>query len=127
MYTITVEASFSAVHRLRYPDGVVEPLHGHDWVVHALFARPDLDDNGMVVDFHQAQQALQSVVQPLHHTDLNENEAIGGRNPTAEVIARHVYLRLHALGMTTARRVEVTEAPGCVAAYEPPTAVQPED
>ncbi len=125
MYIVTVEAGFSAVHRLRHADGMVEPLHGHDWVVRVHFTRPDLDDNGMVVDFHQAERALQEVVQHLHHTDLNGNEAIRGRNPTAEVIARHIYERLRALGMATARRVEVTEAPGCVAAYQQLDSVGP--
>jgi 6-pyruvoyltetrahydropterin/6-carboxytetrahydropterin synthase len=119
MYTVSIEAGFCALHRVLGPDGRKEPPHGHDWVARAIFVRRELGSGGMVVDFERAHEALQSVVKELHHTDLNRHEAFGNLNPTAEVVARHVYERLRALGLGTIRRVEVAESPGCVAAYEP--------
>ena len=120
MYSVTVEAGFNATHRTRAPDGTIEPLHGHDWTIRLCIARVDLDDQGMVVDFERAQRALLSVVEPLHHTNLSEIPALGGMSPTAEVMARYVHDRLRAWGLDAIRRVEVVEAPGCMAAYEPP-------
>ena len=118
MYTVVVEGIFSAVHRLRLLDGTIEPTHGHDWHVRVYFSRAVLDEADMVIDFAQAQSSLQSVVAQLHHTDLNRHEAFSGRNPTAEVVAKHVFDRMVAKGLSTTRRVEVTEAPGYVAAFE---------
>jgi 6-pyruvoyltetrahydropterin/6-carboxytetrahydropterin synthase len=119
MYMVMVEAGFSAVHALRLEDGTCEPQHGHDWRVRACFATAELDATGMVVDFHTAQSALQSVAASLHGTDLNRHEALGGRNPTAEVVAGYIFQRLALHALRTLRRVEVTEAPGYVAIYEP--------
>lgn len=119
MYTVTVEAGFSAVHRLRLQDGTLEPQHGHDWCVRIQFVRGDLDGTGMVIDFDKARSAVQSVVAKLHHGDLNNHEGLAGRNPTAEVVARYIFERLTELRLATIRRVEVTEAPGCLASYEP--------
>ena len=38
MYTVSVEARFSAVHRVSLPDGGIERAHGHDWLVRVHFA-----------------------------------------------------------------------------------------
>lgn len=118
MYSIIVEATFSAVHRLRLADGVLEPVHGHDWVVRATFCKEILDEQGMVVDFHVAWQSLRKIVVGWHHGDLNDGDVLGGLNPTAEVVAKYVFDRLVADGLGSIRRVDVTEAPGCVAVYE---------
>lgn len=118
MYMVTVEGRFCAVHRVRLPDGTLEPLHGHDWQVRACFATGALDDAGMVVDFEAARSALQSTLDKLTHADLNEHEGFAGLNPTAEVVARYVFDRLRGREFTTIRRVDVTEAPGCTATFE---------
>jgi 6-pyruvoyl-tetrahydropterin synthase len=118
VFTITVEAGFSATHRVRYPDGTVEEPHDHDWRVRAFFSRPQLDDVGMVIDFGEAQAALRSAVNEFENTDLNAHPTLCGANPTAEVVAKHLFDRVLAAGVTTLRRVEVTEAPGCVAIFE---------
>lgn len=118
MYTVSVETTFCAVHRVRLPDGTLEPLHGHDWRVRAFFAKPSLDDAGMVVDFEAARSALDGVTRELHHADLNTQALPAGLNPTAEVVARFVFEALAGLGLPGLFRVEVTEAPGCIGAYE---------
>lgn len=119
MFSVVVEAGFSAIHRLRLPDGTLEPQHGHDWSVRARFARPQLDDSGMVIDFQHAQSLLVSALEPLHHADLNSHDAFRGLNPTAELVARYVFERIAESQTRTIRCVEVTEAHGCIAVYEP--------
>ena len=118
VFSIAVEVGFSAEHRVRYPDGTVEEPHGHAWRVRAFFSRPHLDDVGMVIDFGVAQAALRSAVNELENSDLNAHPGLRDSNPTAEVVAKHLFDRILAAGVSTLRRVEVTEAPGCVAIFE---------
>ncbi len=119
MYTVSVEAEFRAVHRLRLSDGTLEPRHGHEWRVRAHFTRAELDEADMVIDFDEARAGLESVVALLHETDLNRHEALAGANPTAEIVAKYVFDQICAQGLFTIRRVEVIEAPGCAAVFEP--------
>ncbi|MFQ5414195.1 MAG: 6-pyruvoyl tetrahydropterin synthase family protein [Phycisphaerae bacterium] len=118
MYTVTIEARFSAIHRVRYGDGTVEAAHGHDWRVRVRFERGTLNADGMVVEFHDAQRALAGVLADLNHADLNTHPALAGANPTAEVVARYIFDAIEARCGPGVRMVAVTEAPGCVATYE---------
>jgi len=119
VYTVIVEGRFFAVHRVDLGDGSVEPQHGHDWMVRVHFSRPALSDAGLVIDFAEAQSAMRSVIGPLEGTDLNTFTPLRGQNPTAEVMARYIFDCVAGLRLELLRRVEVTESPGCVAAYEP--------
>ena len=119
-FTISIEATFSATHRLRFADGSLEPLHGHDWHVRAYFQRAELDEAGMVVDFHRAEETLRAILAPLHHSDLNALPDFAHLNPTAEIVARRVFQKLFDAGLREVSRVDVTEAPGCVASYRRP-------
>ncbi len=118
VYTISVEATFTATHGVRYANGTVETPHDHEWRVRAFFRRARLDDVGMVVDFGEAQSALLSVVKKLENTDLNDHRALRGVNPTAENLARHIFEHVQSAGMRNLCRIELTEAPGCVATFE---------
>ncbi len=118
MFTVMVSATFSATHRVSLPGGDLEPLHGHDWAVRGYFSREALDEHGMVVDFCAAESALNTIVAEWHHQDLNDHPAFAGAVPTAEVVAKCLFDRLAQRGFPELRRVEVTEAPGCVAAYD---------
>lgn len=117
-FEVIVEDGFNATHQLRLGDGTLEPLHGHDWRVRAFFRSDRLDAQGMVVDFHRAQEALRGALLNLQYAFLNELPAFRERNPTAEVVAEHVLVSLRKAGLSESSRVEVTEAPGCVAVYQ---------
>jgi len=73
----------------------------------------------MGIDFAVARWALHSAVAELHDTNLTAREPFAGKNPTAETLARHIFERLRDLGLPIINRVELTEAPGCVAVAEP--------
>jgi 6-pyruvoyl-tetrahydropterin synthase len=118
MYTVTVEGQFLATHRVLLPDGTWEPAHEHTWQVRASFGAEELDAYGQVIDFGEAKAALGSVLAELNRTNLNENDGIGGVCPSAELVARFVFQQLRGRGLVRLRRVEVTEAPGCVATFE---------
>jgi 6-pyruvoyltetrahydropterin/6-carboxytetrahydropterin synthase len=118
-YEVRVEGRFSAVHRLRLPDGSLEPLHGHDWKVECIFRGPLLEPVGWVIDFEEASRALGRVLAGVDHGDLNSLAWLEGGNPTAERVARVLFERLRAeLGPGRPLvGVLVEEAPGCLAAY----------
>ncbi len=121
MYELTVHTTFNATHALRMPDGSTEPVHGHDWRITAAVAAAELTEHDWVIDFHALQAALRSITQPLHHTHLNDHEAIGAGNATAELVARYIAGALGARlpAEVSLLCVSVTEAPGCVATYRP--------
>lgn len=118
MFTVTVEDTFSATHRVHYTDGTLEPIHGHDWVVRVHFCRSSLDDHGMVVDFIKAQTILKTIVSDLQYKNLNEVEYFADFNPTAEMVAKYIFDKINEKFTEILDRVEVTEAPGCVAGYD---------
>lgn len=100
------------------PDGSDEPIHGHDWRVSVLFFSRELDQLGMVVDFEKAQSALRSVLSTLHHSNLNQLEPFSNLNPTAEIVARHLFDEIGKLLPQAIQQVELVEAPGCMAIYK---------
>ncbi len=120
MFQIWVHGSFLASHHVKLPDGTLEKSHVHDWSVCVHLYRQTLDDLGMVADFHVAQTALSDILSQLHNTDLNGHKALQCPYPTAEIVARFIADAMSAKDIAPIRRVEVTEALGCIAIYEPP-------
>ena len=119
MYEVSVKTSFTARHSVQLPNGEMEPMHEHDWVVEAIFTGPQLDDRGLLVDFVEIQQDFERLLEPLADTDLNGHPLLGGRPSTAEVLALRIFeqLRGHKRQGVSLGKVVVTEAPGCSAAY----------
>ncbi len=122
MYEICVRGGFSAAHQVRYADGELESLHGHNWQVEVVMACQALDEAGMGIDFVEAHRALEACLEELTYTNLNDNPALGGLNPTSENLARWIYGRLTSVierdGVTIAR-VDVAEQDRYVASYIP--------
>ncbi len=118
MFAITVEGGFRAQHHVRFADGSTEEPHAHDWRVRVTLRRPRLDTVGMVADFDRVRDLLADALAPFEGADLNVHPLLHGLNPTAEVVAKRTFDRLIELGLSDLFRVEITEAPGCVAAYE---------
>ena len=126
-YEVSVTRTFSGAHQLRLYDGTYEPLHGHNFDVEVVFGAPELDAMSVAVDFCAVEAALGDVLGALHNSNLNDNPALASVNPSAELIARHVFDTLgerlaDMLGTTRARlmRVTVSEAQGCRASYIAP-------
>ena len=120
-YELTLVAEFAAAHRIRLPDGSLEPIHGHNWRVEVFLDGDRLDRTGIVADFTQLEARLQEVVCGLHNADLNGLPAFAGREPTTELIARHIHDR-YAPTLPSAvrvRKVRVWETARCAAAYVP--------
>jgi 6-pyruvoyltetrahydropterin/6-carboxytetrahydropterin synthase len=120
VFEVTCEVGFCATHRLLRDGAPIEPLHGHDWRVEAVAAGDTLDGSGLLLDFAELQRALSEVVGALHHGDLNALSPFAGLSPSAEVVARHIFVEVRRrLGRdgSALSRVRVFEAPGCSATY----------
>ncbi|MAB83403.1 MAG: 6-carboxytetrahydropterin synthase QueD [Phycisphaerae bacterium] len=120
--TISVQRRFKARHAVTI-GGVEETMHEHDWHVRVEVAGP-LDDEGLLIDFHLLEQALDSVLEPFRNGDFNGTPPFDEWNPSAENIARHlieaiVHQRLpeEARDRIEAGCAIVEEAPGCHATY----------
>ena len=117
-YGVHIEAGFCATHQVRLPSGKLEALHGHDWGVRVHFIADQLDPCDMVVDFDRARGVVEAILAPLKHANLNQHPDFASRNPTAEVVAEWLLKRIRAEQLPCVSRVEITEAPGCVATAE---------
>ena len=120
MYEIGIHTHFSAAHHLRGYDGTCAEFHGHNWGVEVYVQGPELDEQGLLVDFHDLKEGVKEALSVVDHHDLNSIPPFDGTNPTSENIARYLYRELSArLNNERCRisRVLVRETPGTVASY----------
>ena len=95
MYSVTVRDHFMIAHSFRGETfGPAQRLHGATFVVDATFRRPELDEDGVVVDIGLATAQLTSALEDLNYTNLDEDPTFAGKNTTTEVLARFVFDRL---------------------------------
>jgi len=118
VYSVRVEARFSAAHYLPDYHGKCERLHGHNYLARAWARGAELGPGGMLLDFGVLRKALQAVTERLDHSLLNE--IAGLETPSAENIARYVFERLaEAMPGSLLSRVDVFETEGSMASWEP--------
>jgi 6-pyruvoyl-tetrahydropterin synthase len=95
MFTVCVRDHFMIAHSFKGKVfGPARNLHGATYVVDVEFRRPQLDEDGVVVDIGLASDALQSVVSALNYRNLDENPAFAGQNTTTEFLAQFIFQRL---------------------------------
>ena len=109
------EFRFEAAHRLpNVPDGhKCKRLHGHSYRVR-VYVDGDLDPAlGWVIDFADIAAAFEPLRLRLDHYYLNEIEGLA--NPTSEVLARWIWVRLEpVLPILSGIEVGETCTAGCV-------------
>ncbi|MER7456837.1 6-carboxytetrahydropterin synthase [Micromonospora sp. NPDC126480] len=95
MFSVTVRDHMMIAHSFQGEVfGPAQRLHGATFVVDATFRRPDLDDDGIVVDIGRATEQLRAVLGELTYRNLDDEPAFAGLNTTTEVLARTVADRL---------------------------------
>jgi len=119
MFKAKIRDSFSAAHSLRGYQGDCERLHGHNYRVEVVVASATLDQVGIVMDFRDLKAALKSVLDEMDHHYLNDLAIFQDCNPSAELIARHIYARLKGMlpSGTVLSEVAVWENENCCALY----------
>ena len=120
--SISVQRRFKARHAVTI-NGEEELLHEHDWHVKVEVAGP-LDEEGLLIDFHLLEEALDTVLEPFKDNTFNGTPPFDEQNPSAELIARHIIdtILFEALPKPARKRIEigraiVEEAPGCHATF----------
>ncbi len=98
MYEITVIKTFSAAHTLNI-DGTREDLHGHNFKVEATIASETLNEDGLVLDFRVFKKWMNSILEDLDHSFLNDCPPFRTISPTAENIATLIYNRLEKMAV----------------------------
>jgi len=94
MFEVSVKASFSGAHRLKGYRGKCESLHGHNWDVEVFVAAKKLDRGGLSIDFKVLKNKLNGILASLDHRDLNGIAFFKKVNPSAENIAKHIFVNL---------------------------------
>lgn len=107
MYIVEKQIAFEAGHRLMDYDGPCANPHGHNYVVRIGIEGETLNKQGMVVDFSDIKQSAKTFIKNTidhamilcrHDTklirqfeDMKYKIYIIDQNPTAEVIAKHLF------------------------------------
>ncbi|WP_432896669.1 6-pyruvoyl trahydropterin synthase family protein [Micromonospora matsumotoense] len=95
MFSVTVRDHIMIAHSFRGEVfGPAQKLHGATFVVDATFRRPELDDDGIVVDIGRAIDELKAVLADLTYRNLDDEPAFAGQNTTTEVLCRAIADRL---------------------------------
>lgn len=90
MFFIELQDKFTASHAVPLPSGQQEASHVHQWRVRVFLGRDELDENGMVADFHWAGEHLRTILAGLEGKDLNQVRGLTP-SPTAEVVTRFIF------------------------------------
>jgi 6-pyruvoyltetrahydropterin/6-carboxytetrahydropterin synthase len=124
VYRVSKQLWFCAAHQVRLSEDRCEALHGHNYrlVVHAE-AR-DLDRTSYVLDFARLKKSAAATASRFDHGNINEIVPFqeGGKNPTAEELARFFYEEISRElddGRVRICRVEVFESEDSRAEYVP--------
>ncbi|MBR2253376.1 MAG: 6-carboxytetrahydropterin synthase [Prevotella sp.] len=108
MYYISKTMEIAGCHQLKLSyESKCERLHGHNWVVTIHCKAPELNEDGMVIDFTSVKEKIHGY---LDHGNFNELLPF---NPTAENIAKWICDQI-----PQCYRVEVQESTGNIAVYE---------
>jgi 6-pyruvoyltetrahydropterin/6-carboxytetrahydropterin synthase len=131
MFSVTKEIHFCYGHRLLNYDGKCRYFHGHNGKVEVTLQSDKLDNKGMVRDFTEIKQILQTWVDATldHRMILHEKDPLRksledageplftlSENPTAESIARLIFETAQSKGLPVSA-VTLWETPNSFATY----------
>jgi 6-pyruvoyltetrahydropterin/6-carboxytetrahydropterin synthase len=117
MFEVTIEETFAAGHALRNYHGKCENVHGHNYRCQVTVEAPDVDSNGLLVDFVELKKVVHGVLDRMDHQWLNEFPPFDALNPSAENMAKYIYDEV-SQGLKTRPEVRV----GAIRLWETDTA-----
>jgi 6-pyruvoyltetrahydropterin/6-carboxytetrahydropterin synthase len=120
MFTLYVKDGFAAAHRIEDYNGKCEALHGHNFLVEALFTGERLGKGGMLVDFAILKNYLKHVLDALDHKYINDIPFFKGTASSSEYLAMYIFGEMKKLiqgiGITL-KEIRVWESEKAYAAY----------
>jgi 6-pyruvoyltetrahydropterin/6-carboxytetrahydropterin synthase len=94
MFKVTISESFSAAHALKEIGGKRENLHGHNFKVEVTVAAPELNEEGILVDFRDLKKWIGPILEDLDHHDLSNVSYFKDMNPSSEHVSKYIFDRL---------------------------------
>lgn len=115
-FTITKEYTFDSAHWLpKVPEGhKCKNVHGHTYTAKFACKTWQLDEQGFVTDYAKIDEVVKPWIKALDHVQLNDLKGL--ENPTAETIAKFLYLAVKK-ALPFLVWVEVCETPKTSARY----------
>ena len=122
MFSLEVTRYFDAAHYLRGYEGKCANLHGHSWKVKVILRGKETDKIGMLIDFVTVKAGLDSSINKYDHSCLNDIEPFTTVNPTAELLAKSIFVELNRKINKKGELESVTvyESPDCGAKFYQP-------
>lgn len=138
MYRLKTSAAFDSAHFLNGYVGKCSNIHGHRWVIEAVFSGSELvpegEKRGMLIDFGDIKKAVRSLADSFDHALIIEKDSLRPKTlealneegfriieisfrPTAENFARMFFEMLRKNGLPV-QSVTVYETPENSASYE---------
>ena len=103
--------------------GPAQIMHISTFDIDVTFIIPDVDENGIIVDFTAAQVALNETLTPMRFKNLDDVEELAGINTTTENLCKHVHdqisMKMEGL-FHGSLRITFHEGRGASASYEAP-------
>ena len=94
MFEVTIIKTFSSAHQLADIGGKCEELHGHNFKVEVTVGAPNLNSDGLLIDFRLVKKWLKDILDEMDHQHLNDLPFFAGKNPSSENIAHYIYTSL---------------------------------
>jgi 6-pyruvoyl-tetrahydropterin synthase len=92
MFSLTVCDHIMVAHSFRGEEfGPAQRVHGATFVVEAEFRAERLDELELLIDIGLARAELRRLLDTLDYRNLDEVEALSGRNTTTEYLAFHIF------------------------------------
>jgi 6-pyruvoyl-tetrahydropterin synthase len=92
MFSLTVCDHMMVAHSFRGEEfGPAQRVHGATFVVEAEFRAEHLDQLELLIDIGLARTELRRLLDTLDYRNLDEVDALRGRNTTTEYLAFHIF------------------------------------
>jgi len=97
MYRLCVRDHFMIAHSFKGEIfGPAQRTHGATYVVDVVFQRPELDQDGLVIDIGLASETVKEVLAGYNYRNLDEVSELSGQNTTTEFMAKVIFDQLTA-------------------------------
>lgn len=114
MISLIIKKTFTANHAVTLPLGP-EEIHGHNWNLEVELESPHEKSNILFL-----KGAVDGVITPLEHLNLNNLKSLAPYGATAESLAKYIYDEITNILNTDEYRVKkvtLEEEKGCWASY----------
>ena len=124
MYSMTIVDYLKCAHSLKGDIfGPAQLVHVSTYDIEVTFLTPEVDENGIIVDFAGAQVSLNETLAPMRFKNLDEVPELNGLNTTTENLCRyfHDQISLRMKGKFSGTlRINLHEGRVANACYEAP-------